>query len=85
MRALINYMHKHELGYAMTCNEDGDDYHLEFIIYNEYYEVRTREQARKLLKYLKSIYSMRSVRKAMRKNKKMLRELEKEVRHGTQV
>lgn len=80
MRALINYMHKHELNYTMTCNEDGDDYHLEFIIYNEYYEVRTRDQARKLLKYLKSIYSIRSVRKAMRECKKMLRRLRKEVK-----
>lgn len=78
MRKLTNYMLKHEISYTVTTNEDGDDYHLELQIFNEYYEVRTNDEAKALLKYLKECCSMRGFRKQVRELKRLAKQLEKE-------
>ena len=78
MQKLTNYMLKHEISYTVTTNEDGDDYHLELRIFNEYYEVRTSDEAKALLKYLKECYSIRRFLKRVRKLKRLATQLEKE-------
>lgn len=77
MKRLVKYLLKRELSFKVTTNEDGDDYHLEFIIYNEYYEVRTRKEARSLLKYLKEECSVKGLKRLLRKQRKMLKLLER--------
>jgi hypothetical protein len=57
----------HELSFKMTKNDDGDDYHLEFYIYNEYYEVRTEADARDLLKYLKELHDPKLLRHKLKR------------------
>ena len=80
MKRLVNYMIKHQLNFTMTKNDDGDDYHLEFIYRNEYYEVRTDKEAHDLLKYLKQEYDLRPVWLARRRVMKELRQLNKELK-----
>lgn len=66
MKKLINYLVHHELSFKVTTNDDGDDYHLEFHIYNEYYEVRTKAEAQELLKYLKELEDTRLLRRRLK-------------------
>lgn len=80
MKRLVKYLLKRELSFKVTTNEDGDDYHLEFIIYNEYYEIRTHKEAKSLLKYLKEECSVKRLKRTLRKQRKMLKRLEQERR-----
>ena len=53
MKKLTQFMLKHQLCFRLVKNDDGDDYHLEFYYRNEYYEIRDKQSAVSLLKYLK--------------------------------
>lgn len=81
MKKLVKYLLKRELMFTLAKNEDGDDYHLEFSISNEYYEVRTKQEARKLLKYLKEMWDYKGYRRQIRKIKRAIRQLEAERRN----
>lgn len=56
MLELVNYLVARELQFALRKNDDGDDYHLEFHIFNEYYEVRTTEEVTKLKEYIEKYW-----------------------------
>ena len=78
LKKLTTFMVSHEASFTVTTNEDGDDYNLEFDIFNEYYEVRTYHQAIKLLKYCKEQMSTRGMKKRMRALRRRLEKLMEE-------
>lgn len=75
LKKLTAFMVSHNASFTVTTNEDGDDYHLEFTIFNEYYEVRTYDEARELLKYCKELMSARHIKRHVRELRRALKKL----------
>lgn len=78
LKKLTAFMIDNRLSFNMTKNDDGDDYHLEFNIFNEYYEVRTYDEAIELLKYCKEQKSTHGIRRRVRRLHRRLKKLMEE-------